>query len=65
MARAREYIKIISTLMTSLKQGFLSDIKTYIGRVPDGEFFDNWHMDRLFLCLALRKKSPNFTHTLM
>lgn len=47
MARAREYLKIISTLMTSLKQGFLSDIKTYIGRVPDGEFFDNWHMDSL------------------
>ena len=60
MARAREYLKIIYILMTSLKQGFMSDIKTYIGRVPDGEFFDNWHMDRLFLCLALRKKISKF-----
>ena len=30
--------------MTSLKQGFLSDLKTHIGRVPDGEFF--WQLAR-------------------
>ena len=27
--------------------------------------FDNWHIDRLFLSLAVRKKSSNFTRTLM
>ena len=39
MARAREFLIRIPILMTSLKQGFLSDLKTHIGRVPDGEFF--------------------------
>ena len=28
-------------LMTSLKTRSLSDLKTHIRRVPDGEFFDN------------------------
>ena len=44
---------------------FLSDPKMLVGRVPDGEFFDNRHMDRLFLFLAVRKKSSNFTCALM
>ena len=53
-------------LMMSLKQGSLSDLKTHIRRVPDGEFFFyHWHVDRLFLSLAVRKKSSNSTHTLM
>ena len=39
MAQARKYLKRISILMTSLKTGVLSDLKTHIGRVPDGEFF--------------------------
>ena len=36
-----------------------------LGRIPEGEFFDNQHMDRLFLSLAVRKKSSNFTRILM
>ena len=43
-------------------KGFLSDVKMDVGCVP---FFDNWHLDRPFLSLAVRKKSSNFTHTLM
>ena len=39
MARAREYLKRISILMTSLKTRVLSDLKMHIGCVPDGEFF--------------------------
>ena len=31
--------KRISILMTSLKQGFLNDLKTHIGGVSDGQFF--------------------------
>ena len=45
------------------KQGFSSDLKKHIARFPDGEFFYNRPMDRLFLSLAVRKKSSNFTHT--
>ena len=37
----------------------------HIGRVQDDDFFDNGHMDRLFVSLAVGKKSSNFTHTLM
>ena len=61
MTRAREFLKIIFVLMTSLK-GFLN-----IARVADGEFFfDNCHMDGLFLSLAVRKKTVKFyTYTLM
>lgn len=47
------------------KEGFLIDLKTHIGRVQDDEFFDNWHMDRPFLSLAVKKISSNFTHKLM
>ena len=39
--------------------GFLSDQKMHIGRVADGDFFDNWHIDRLFLSLSVRKKTFN------
>ena len=39
-ARACGYLKKrIDVLMTSLKRGSLSDLKTHIRRVPDGEFF--------------------------
>ena len=45
--------------MTSIKnKGF--DQKTHIRRIPQGEFFDNWHMDRLFFSLAGRKKIIKF-----
>ena len=50
--------------MKSLKTlGFSNDLKTYIGRIPEGEFFYNWHMDRLFLTLSVWKKIIKFyTH---
>ena len=33
-----------------------------LGAFQTVNFFDNWHVDRLFLSLAVRKKSSNFTH---
>ena len=60
-ASARVFEKI-PILITSLKQGFLSDLKTHIGCFPDGERFYNWHMDRLFLSLAVRKKSSSYAY---
>ena len=41
-------------------QRFVSDLKTLIARFPDGEFFDNWRMDRLFLSLTVREKIIKF-----
>ena len=65
MARAREYLNRSSILITSLKTRVLIDLKAHFGRVPDGDFFDNWHMDSVFLSIAVWKISTNFTHTLM
>ena len=40
-----------------------SDLKTHVLRAfQTVNFFDNWHMDRLFLSLSVRKKSSNITH---
>ena len=36
-----------------------------LGVFQTANFFGNWHWDRLFLSLTVRKKSSNFTHTLM
>ena len=60
MARAREYLKRISILMTSLKTRVLRDL---FGALQTENCFDSWHMDRLFVSLAMRKKSSNFTST--
>ena len=45
------------------KTGVLSDLKT--GKFQRVNFFYVWLMDRLFLSLAVRKQTSNFTHTLM
>ena len=39
--------------------------KQILGMFQMVNFFDNWQMDKLFLSLTARKKSSNFTHTLM
>ena len=59
------FIKSISILMASLQTRVVSDLKTHIVRVPDGDFFDNWDIDRLLLSLAVRKKIMKFYATLM
>ena len=60
-------LKRISTLMTSLKtRVFYIHLKTHImGEFHKVIFFHKWHMDSLFLSLAVWEKSPIFTHTLM
>ena len=48
---------------TSIDDVTKSDLKTHILRAfQTVNFFDNWHIDRLFLSLPVRKKSSNFTH---
>ena len=55
-----------SILMTSLKTGVFGVIqKRILHALQTVKFFGNWRMDRLFLSFAVRKKSTNFTHTLM
>ena len=60
-----EYLKRISILVKSLKTRVLSDFKVILGVFQVVNFFDNCHVDRFFLSLAVRKKSSNFTNTLM
>ena len=59
-ASTRVFIKSIPILMASLKTRVVSDLKTHIVCVPDGDFFDNWDIDRLLLSLAVRKKIMKF-----
>ena len=47
------------------KQGSLSDLKRVLIAFQTVNFFENWHMDRIFLFLVAKKKSPNFVHTSM
>ena len=47
------------------KRGFLSDLKRILCAFQTVKFFENWHMDRIFLFLAASKKSSNFIHTFM
>ena len=42
------------------KQGSLSDLKRVLIAFQTVNFFENWHMERIFLFLVARKKSPNF-----
>jgi len=43
----------------------LSDLKRILSAFQTVNFFENWHMNRIFLFLAVKKKSSNFRHTLM
>ena len=47
------------------KRRFLSDRKRILCAFQTVNFFENWHMDRIFLFLAASKKSSNFIHTFM
>ena len=46
-------------------QGSLGDLKRILSAFQTVNFFENWHMDRIFLFLAVKQKSSNFIHTLM
>ena len=46
-------------------KGFWLIWKRTLGAFQTVNFFDNWHIDRLFLSLAFRIISSNFTHTLL
>ena len=59
MVWVHKYLKVFLFWWRHLK-GFLSDLKTHIGHVPDWIFFDTWDMDKLFLSLAFTKKIIKF-----
>ena len=50
--------------MTSLKARVF-DLKGILRAFQTVNFIDNWRMDKLFLSLAVRKKSSNFRQTSM
>ena len=59
--RKRKHFKSTNGLIRIWKkQRFLSDLKRILRVFQRVKFFDNWHMDRLFLSLAIRKKISNF-----